>query len=54
MDDNSSLTSIIGDPAFAAEYHIKQALNNFYKLNLQKSAAACYPHYVFCNLDVIR
>ncbi|MFY9836255.1 MAG: hypothetical protein WAK55_07245 [Xanthobacteraceae bacterium] len=27
------------DPAFAAEHHIEQALVNFYKLNLPKSAA---------------
>ena len=27
------------DPAFAARYHIEQALNNFYKLGLEKSAA---------------
>jgi hypothetical protein len=38
MDDGSSLTLKI-DPAFAAEYHIEQALINFYKLGLHKSAA---------------
>ena len=27
------------EPAFAAEHHIEQALINFYKLNLRKSAA---------------
>jgi len=36
-DGNSSKLEI--DPAFAAEYHIEQALINFYKLKLRKSAA---------------
>jgi hypothetical protein len=38
MDDGTSRTITI-DPVFAAEHHIEQALINFYKLNLQKSAA---------------
>ena len=38
MDDSASPTLNI-DPAFAAKHHIEQALNNFYKLGLQKSAA---------------
>lgn len=38
MNDGTSPTIAI-DPAFAAEHHIEQALNNFYKLNLGKSAA---------------
>jgi hypothetical protein len=38
MNDGASPTIRI-DPAFAAEHHIEQALINFYKLNLQKSAA---------------
>ena len=38
MNDGSSLT-IISDPAYTAEYHIEQALINFYRLGLPKSAA---------------
>jgi len=38
MNDDTSPTLKI-DPVFAAEYHIEQALINFYKLGLQKSAA---------------
>ena len=38
MNDGASPTIRI-DPAFAAEHHIEQALINFYKLNLRKSAA---------------
>jgi hypothetical protein len=38
MADGTSLVLKI-DPAFAARYHIEQALNNFYKLGLEKSAA---------------
>ena len=38
MNEGTPLTITI-DPAFAAERHIEQALINFYKLNLQKSAA---------------
>jgi hypothetical protein len=38
MNDGTSPTITI-DPAFAAEHHIEQALINFYKLNLRKSAA---------------
>lgn len=38
MNDGACRTLTI-DPAFAAEHHIEQALVNFYKLNLQKSAA---------------
>ena len=38
MNDDTSRTITI-DPAFAAEHHIEQALLNFYKLNLRKSAA---------------
>ena len=38
MNGGSPRTLII-DPAFAAEYHIGQALNNFYKLGLPKSIA---------------
>jgi hypothetical protein len=38
MNDGTSPTIRI-DPAFAAEHHIEQALVNFYKLNLRKSAA---------------
>jgi hypothetical protein len=38
MDDGTSPTIQI-DPAFAAEHHIEQALINFYKLKLRKSAA---------------
>ena len=38
MDDGTSPTIQI-DPAFAAEHHIEEALINFYKLNLRKSAA---------------
>lgn len=37
MNDGACRTVTI-DPAFAAEHHIEQALVNFYKLNLQKSA----------------
>jgi hypothetical protein len=39
MNDGASQTITI-DPAFAAEHHIKQALINFYKLNLRKKSAA--------------
>ncbi len=38
MNDSASPRIRI-DPAFAAEHHIEQALINFYKLNLRKSAA---------------
>jgi hypothetical protein len=38
MDDGTSPNLKI-DPVLAAEWHIEQALNNFYKLGLQKSAA---------------
>jgi len=38
MNDGASPIIRI-DPAFAAEHHIEQALINFYKLNLRKSAA---------------
>jgi hypothetical protein len=38
MNDPAYRTVLI-DPAFAAEHHIEHALSNFYKLNLQKSAA---------------
>ncbi len=38
MSDDTSRTLTI-DPTFAAKYHIEQALINFYKLGLQKSAA---------------
>ena len=38
MNDDTCRTITI-DPAFAAEHHIEQALLNFYKLNLRKSAA---------------
>ena len=38
MDDGTSHTLKI-DPAFAADYHIEQALINFYELRLQKSPA---------------
>jgi hypothetical protein len=38
MDDGTSRTLTI-DPTFVAEHHIEQALINFYKLELQKSAA---------------
>jgi hypothetical protein len=38
MNDGTSRTLEI-DPAFAAEHHIEQALINFYKLGLQKSAS---------------
>jgi hypothetical protein len=38
MNDSASRTLII-NPEFAAEHHIEQALINFYKLPLQKSAA---------------
>jgi len=38
MNDGASPTIRI-DPAFAAEHHIEQALINFYKLKLRKSAA---------------
>jgi hypothetical protein len=38
MNDGASPTIRI-DPAFAAEHQIEQALINFYKLNLRKSAA---------------
>jgi hypothetical protein len=38
MKDGTSPTIQI-DSAFAAEHHIEQALINFYKLNLRKSAA---------------
>jgi hypothetical protein len=45
MNDGASRTirgasrTIRIDPVFAAEHHIEQALINFYKLNLRKSAA---------------
>jgi hypothetical protein len=38
MDDGTSPTLTI-DPTFVAEHHIEEALINFYKLKLQKSAA---------------
>jgi len=38
MNDGAS-PKIRIDPVFAAEHHIEQALINFYKLNLRKSAA---------------
>ena len=38
MDDSASGTVMI-DAAFAAEHHIEQALINFYKLKLQKTAS---------------
>jgi hypothetical protein len=38
MDDSACRTVTI-DAAFAAEHHIEQALVNFYKLRLRKSAA---------------
>lgn len=38
MDEGTPLTITV-DPPFAAEHHIEQALINFYKLNLRKSAA---------------
>jgi hypothetical protein len=38
MNDGASLTIMI-DPAFAVEHHIEQALIDFYKLNLRKTAA---------------
>jgi hypothetical protein len=38
MDDGARQTLTI-DPQFAAEHHIEQALINFYKLQLRKSAA---------------
>jgi hypothetical protein len=38
MDNGTSLTLTI-DPSFAAKHHIEEALINFYKLELQKSAA---------------
>jgi hypothetical protein len=38
MNDGADRTLKI-NPAFAAEHHIGQALDNFYKLGLQKSAA---------------
>ena len=37
MNDDNPTIKI--DPAFAAKHHIEQALINFYKLGLQKSAA---------------
>ena len=37
--NNGASPTIQIDPAFAAEHHIEQALINFYKLNLRKSAA---------------
>lgn len=38
MNDGTSRALTI-DPVFAAEHHIEQALVNYYKLNLKKSAA---------------
>ena len=36
---NASCNGLSIDPVFAAEHHIEEALVNFYKLNLRKSAA---------------